>query len=122
MAVLAGSISDRCGHNYGNHLPGPEFTIYYGGVPVMIGYNVDCDMLLKQVYETSFAMDDVVLYLDTHPDDQDALEYFFYVMGMRQQAVMAYEAQCGPLMVEGVMDENYWTWINDPWPWEGVCG
>ncbi|MFT4107591.1 MAG: spore coat protein CotJB [Lacrimispora sp.] len=88
----------------------------------MTGYSVDCNALLQQVYEASFAMDDVVLYLDTHPGDQDALNYFYYVSNMRQQAVLAYEAQCGPLMVDGVMDANYWSWINDPWPWEGVCG
>ncbi|MEY8355894.1 spore coat protein CotJB [Lachnospiraceae bacterium 54-53] len=82
----------------------------------------ECDMLLKQVYETSFAMDDVVLYLDTHPDDQEALNYYCYVSELREQAMQAYEEQCGPLMVEGVMDENYWTWIDDPWPWEGECG
>ena len=79
-------------------------------------------MLLKQVYEASFAMDDVVLYLDTHPYDQDALNYYCYVVNMRLEAMRAYEEQCGPLTTDGVMDENYWTWIENPWPWEGVCG
>ncbi|WP_077611644.1 spore coat protein CotJB [Clostridium sp. Marseille-P2415] len=84
--------------------------------------NINCDVLLQQVYVYSFAMDDVALFLDTHPDNREALDYFFYVSDLREQAMEAYEEQCGPLMVEGVMDENYWTWINDPWPWEGVCG
>jgi spore coat protein JB len=83
--------------------------------------SANCDLLLKQVYEASFAMDDVVLYLDTHPDDQEALNYFYCVLTLRQQAVQAYEEQCGPLTVEGVMDENYWSWLSDPWPWEGEC-
>ena len=36
--------------------------------------NIDrnCSALLRKVYEASFAVDDVILYLDTHPDDQDA--------------------------------------------------
>ena len=83
---------------------------------------VDCDMLLMQIFKASFAMDDVVLYLDTHPCDQDALNYYYYVVNMRKQAMQTYEQYCGPLMADGVMDENYWTWVNDPWPWEGVCG
>ena len=87
-----------------------------------MGSNVDCDMLLKQVYQASFALDDVVLFLDTHPCDKDALKFYCYVSDLRRRAVEAYEEQCGPLMIDGVMDENYWTWINDPWPWEGVCG
>jgi spore coat protein JB len=82
----------------------------------------DCDMLLKQVFLTSFAVDDVVLYLDTHPGDKDALNYYYYVADLRKKAVEAYQEQCGPLMNDGVMDENCWTWLQDPWPWEGVCG
>ena len=35
-----------------------------GGCRLMTG-SANCDLLLKQVYEASFAMDDVVLYLDT---------------------------------------------------------
>lgn len=88
----------------------------------MTGSNSNCDALLQRVYEVSFAMDDVVLYLDTHPEDIEALNYYHYVSDLRQQAVEAYEAQCGPLMFDQVRDENYWSWVNDPWPWEGVCG
>lgn len=84
--------------------------------------NMDCDKLLKQVYQVSFAVDDVVLYLDTHPMDKEALNYYCYVVDLRKRAVKAYEEQCGPLMADGVMDENCWTWLQDPWPWEGVCG
>lgn len=88
----------------------------------MTGSNSSCDALLKRVYEVSFAMDDVVLYLDTHPEDREALNFYHYVSNLRRQAVEAYEAQCGPLMFDQVQDENYWSWVNDPWPWEGVCG
>lgn len=88
----------------------------------MAGANSNCDALLKQVYQTGFAMDDVVLYLDTHPDDREALNYYFYVANLNKQAVEAYEAQCGPLMANQVNSENYWSWVSDPWPWEGVCG
>ncbi len=82
----------------------------------------NCDMLMRQVSEACFAMDDAILYLDTHPNDQEALNYYYYVSNLREQAVQAYEEQCGPLMSDHVMVENYWIWVNDPWPWEGVCG
>ena len=32
--------------------------------------------LLNKIYEVSFAVDDVKLYLDTHPWDEEALSYF----------------------------------------------
>ena len=86
--------------------------------------NIDrnCSALLRKVYEASFAVDDVILYLDTHPDDQDALNYYQYVSELRKQAMDAYEAQCGPLMIDEVRSDNYWTWVNNPWPREGECG
>lgn len=80
-----------------------------------------CDQLLRQVYEASFAMDDVILYLDTHPCDADALNYYHYVVSLRKQAMEAYEAQCGPLMLDQNRSVDYWTWVDNKWPWEGGC-
>ena len=31
----------------------------------------------------------------------------------------AYEALCGPLMVDAVKSLDEWTWLTDRWPWEG---
>lgn len=84
--------------------------------------NGTCNALLQRVYESGFAMDDIILYLDTHPGDRDALAYYHYVVELRKQAMDAYEAQCGPLMIDEVCSDNCWTWVDDPWPWEGVCG
>ena len=84
--------------------------------------NQVCEELLKQVYMSGFAMDDVLLYLDPPPDDKEALNYYRYVRELNRRAVEAYEQQCGPLMFDQVESEEYWTWVNGPWPWEGVCG
>lgn len=81
--------------------------------------NNSCQTLLRKIYEVSFAMDDVLLYLDTHPNDVDALNYYQYVVSLRKEAMAAYEAQCGPLMVDQVTSTSYWTWVDDKWPWEG---
>ncbi len=81
----------------------------------------ECNRLLDQVYETGFAVDDVLLYLDTHPCDSAALAYYQQAMARYSDAVQAYETQCGPLFMTSVMNSGYWTWINDPWPWEGGC-
>ncbi len=75
--------------------------------------------LLARVYETGFAVDDANLYLDTHPCDQAALAYFQQAAAMYHDAVNAYTAQYGPLMAADSTDTNYWSWISDPWPWEG---
>lgn len=83
--------------------------------------NSTCNALLNQVYQTGFAVDDVILFLDTHPCDTAALAYYQQVRALYKNAVQAYEAQCGPLFMTDVNDTSYWTWSNDPWPWEGRC-
>ena len=80
-----------------------------------------CNSLLNQVYQAGFAVDDAHLFLDTHPTDPMALAYYQQVRALYQNAVQAYENQCGPLFMTDGNDQNYWTWINDPWPWEGRC-
>lgn len=74
--------------------------------------------LLKRVYETGFALDDVTLYLDTHPTDCDAMNYYKYAKKLNEDAICAYEASYGPLMINHVTADN-WDWGNNPWPWDG---
>lgn len=69
-----------------------------------------------QVYD--FVIHDTGLYLDTHPADQIALEYYDKIRDLYRKAVDAYTANYGPLTVEDVNTRNNWTWIEKPWPWE----
>ncbi len=87
--------------------------------------NTNREQLMEMINQASFAMDDVLLFLDTHPCDQAALNYYHYVANARMNAMNAYQASYGPLLVDQVTSDNYWTWVNGTWPWEGgnsVCG
>ncbi len=77
--------------------------------------------LMKRIDDASFAMDDVILYLDTHPDDRNALNYYRYVVALRKEAVKAYEASFGPLTIEDADGACTWSWLTERWPWEGRC-
>lgn len=77
--------------------------------------------LLRYIQETGFDVIDTNLFLDTHPDCQEALEHFCRVRSQFLEARAIYEAAYGPLTIDNVNVENEWTWINQPWPWEGVC-
>ena len=97
--------------------------------------------LLRFITEVSFALDDIALYLDLHPDCTKALSsYDNYqsiekfqgttaalikrgvdYQGMRTQAINDYVNMYGPLNKYQVTDNNYFNWVNDPWPWEGEC-
>lgn len=76
--------------------------------------------LLKIIYETGFALDDTILYLDTHPDCKEALSYYHKMKEIYEQAFSDYEENYGPLLATGVTCKNKWEWVNAPWPWEGV--
>ncbi len=76
--------------------------------------------LMKYINEVSFALNDVTLYLDTHPDDTKALEYYHKYKEQRHQAVKEYEQCYGPLLNYDVNCSERWTWVDGPWPWEGV--
>jgi spore coat protein JB len=81
--------------------------------------STDKDALMRRIDQASFAMDDVVLYLDTHPTDQEALNYYHYVAGLRKEALESWQAQYGPLLVDAVKNTDRWTWVAEKWPWEG---
>ncbi len=67
----------------------------------------------------SFALDDAKLYLDTHPNDSEALEFFDEFKSQRIQALREYAKYFGPLTMDTICTpENQWSWINSPWPWQ----
>ena len=76
--------------------------------------------LLNQIGEVSFAMDDAHLFLDTHPDNAAAMEYYRNAAAIRNQAMDAYEYQYGPLMADRATGCS-WDWVTEKWPWEGGC-
>lgn len=67
----------------------------------------------------SFAALDASLYLDSHPNDKEALEYFNHYNRARQQALKEYAMRFGPLNLDTVQSEDCtWKWATQPWPWE----
>ena len=79
--------------------------------------------LFEYINQISFAIDDVKLFLDTHPENQKALDYFQKYKEKRIEALKEYAEVYGPLTVDRVsVNSDCWNWINEPWPWqEGGC-
>ena len=67
----------------------------------------------------SFAVVDITLYLDTHPEDEEALKYFNHYADLRRTAMSAYAEKYGPLTIDDANPDNYWSWSAVPLPWEG---
>ena len=55
---------------------------------------------LQQINEVSFAVNDMLLYLDTHPEDQKALRYFSDISDRRNQLMAEYAEKYGPLTID----------------------
>ena len=68
--------------------------------------------------EAGFAVDEASLYLDTHPDDDEALKYFMCMTKQYVKARKEYSEKFGPVTLEDV-EGGCWSWTKSPMPWEG---
>ncbi|MFR8104622.1 MAG: spore coat protein CotJB [Clostridia bacterium] len=72
--------------------------------------------MIMQIRSLDFAIVELGLYLDTHPDDQRALclhrEYTNRVRDLKDK----YQKVYGPLTI--FYPCNKWRWLEEPWPWE----
>lgn len=74
--------------------------------------------LMRQIMELDFAVNELVLFLDTHPDNQNALRRHEELAKRAREAKAKYEDAYGPLTPSAPIAGNYWTWIDNPWPWD----
>ena len=59
--------------------------------------NVEKQRLMNAIYQCGFAISDITLFLDTHPKDPDALDYFHHMKHKYNHFVAEYETKFGPL-------------------------
>ena len=75
-------------------------------------------MLKKELAQLSFALDDLRLFLDTHPDCCEALAMHDQIREKRNAVVKKYEACIGPVNFYDAGGTEFWNWVEQPWPWE----
>ena len=72
--------------------------------------------MMNQIRSLDFAVIELALYLDTHPDDEKALclhrKYVKKVKDLKDK----YQKVYGPLTIHYPC--NKWRWLEEPWPWE----
>ena len=57
--------------------------------------------LFNLINTVSFAVDDLLLFLDTHPDDAEAIKAFHHYSDIRRNALQAYSASACYLFCAG---------------------
>lgn len=85
------------------------------------------EMLLK-IQQISFFLDDLRLYLDTHPQDSHGLSAVKEAGKIRKELLKAYAEEFYPLTFDCMVQEeegsagpHCYCWQKGPSPWEGAC-
>lgn len=73
---------------------------------------------LHELQALGFAIQELALYLDTHREDQEALELYRAYQELYQKGQQMYEEACGPLNHGSITQGDSYRWLDAPWPWE----
>jgi spore coat protein JB len=75
--------------------------------------------LLGELQAADFVLVELSLYLNTHPEDLQAIQQFNQFAQRRQLLAAQYEKEYGPLLQYGHSFSRYpFDWPDTPWPWQ----
>lgn len=83
--------------------------------------NSEKEKLMLKIYAYSFAINDLNLYLDLHPDKKDVFDLFKKYVNEKERLCKEYERLYGPLEITGTTGSKY-DWIDSPWSWDNKGG
>lgn len=74
---------------------------------------------MEELQAVDFVLVDLTLYLDTHPEDYEAINQFNQFAKERRRLKKVVESMYGPLQQFGNSYSGYpWNWDDSPWPWQ----
>lgn len=79
--------------------------------------------LMRKIKEADFAVQEAILFLDTHPCNRKALKFFDGARRRSRCLTEEYERRFAPVTAAGNNCEYGWKWVSEPWPWQkDFCG
>ena len=84
----------------------------------MVNTKEKSDTPRNELMALSFAVTELALYLDTHPDDREVADLLQSYTELYQSGKAAYEKKCGPLTHLDAVQNGDYRWLCGPWPWE----
>lgn len=78
--------------------------------------NLNRQALLREIQAVKFALIETKLFLDTHPCDREALEYYRCKKEKLDELLECWEKVCPRICRDN--DEYRWAWVDTPWPWQ----
>ena len=97
-----------------------EYIPYKNYSYISIEPKTEKEAALLNVIQYSFAINDLSLYLDLHPDDTEMFKVFKEFVESEKKARDEYTRIYGSLELENIREERY-DWL-DNWPWENTGG
>jgi spore coat protein JB len=79
------------------------------------------EQLFRDICIVDFVLVDLTLYLDTHPCDQEAMDYFNHYARIKNQLIREFSMKYFPLTKDLAESNKEWRWGMAPLPWEGEC-
>jgi spore coat protein JB len=76
------------------------------------------DTPLSELMALDFVTQELSLYLDTHPDDQEAFETWKSFTALAAEGQRRYVELYGAVTRPDTSMSPSWTWPDDPWPWD----
>ncbi len=73
--------------------------------------------LMKKIATYDFAIVELNLYLDTHPNDIEAHKKLEEYEKKSNELREKFESEYGPIIFRDTPD-NRMKWIKNPWPWD----
>ena len=80
---------------------------------------IEYEQLIEDLQAALFVMHDLDLYLDTHPDDSEAITQYNEYYKYKKELVAYIEARFGPIeQYAENPTSNQWAWAKAPWRWQ----
>ena len=76
------------------------------------------DTPLNRLRALDFVLQELGLYLDTHPHDGEAFALYQQYAALERAARESYLAGSGPLCQKDAAEDSRYTWVDGPWPWQ----
>lgn len=74
---------------------------------------------LEELQTIDFVIVELALYLNTHPNDVDAIRQYNESVQLRKAVVKKFEKAFGALTSFGFSYSKHpWDWKEAPWPWQ----
>ena len=103
------------------NLMADEYVPYKGLTYFKLKPETEREHLLFQLTAYCFAVNDLNLYLDLHPEDTYAFELFKKYAKEESELGRMYVEKYGPMTITETEGNNY-DWIKNPWPWDKTGG